>query len=39
MTGAVDHLIRIAIVVCICTVVGMTYGAAVKTLIAGVLPS
>jgi hypothetical protein len=38
MTGAADHLLRIAAAVCVLSAVGMTYGVALKTLFAGVMP-
>jgi hypothetical protein len=38
MTGASDHLLRIAAAVCVCTVLAMTYGVAVQQILSGVLP-
>lgn len=35
MNGAADHLIRIAIVVCVLLVLGMTYGVALKSILSG----
>jgi hypothetical protein len=38
MTGASAHLLRIALAVCVCVVLAMTYGVAVQQILSGVLP-
>lgn len=38
MTAATDPLLRIAMAVCVCVVLGMTYGVALNTILTGVMP-